>query len=90
MTGRQPDSDREPEEVLTGGNTTAVARVGETVRRVAGAWSPTIHALLRHLRANGVDWVPEPYGFADDGREILTHDLVPFLQNHKRVGIDFK
>ena len=63
----------EPEEVLTGGNTTAVTRVGDTVRRASGPWSPTIHALLRHLRANGVDWVPEPYGFADDGREILTH-----------------
>lgn len=62
-----------PEEKLQGGNTTAVTRVGDTVRRAGGPWSPTIHALLRHVRAHGVSWVPVPLGFTDDGREILSH-----------------
>jgi hypothetical protein len=62
----------EREEVLTGGNMTAVVRVGDTVRRTAGPWTPTVHAFLRHLRAAGFDLVPEPLGLDGQGREILT------------------
>jgi hypothetical protein len=58
--------------VLSGGNMTPVVRVGDTVRRAAGPWTPTIHALLRHLRATGFDAVPEPLGIDDKGREILS------------------
>jgi hypothetical protein len=58
--------------VLTGGNMTPVVRVGDTVRRAAGPWTPTIHALLRHLRANGFTQVPEPLGIDEHGREILS------------------
>jgi Ser/Thr protein kinase RdoA (MazF antagonist) len=63
----------EPEEVLAGGNHSTVSRVGDTVRRTAGPWTPTIHALLRHLRAGGVTEVPEPFGVDDQGREILSY-----------------
>jgi catechol 2,3-dioxygenase-like lactoylglutathione lyase family enzyme len=62
----------EREEILSGGNMTAVVRVGNTVRRAAGPWTPTIHAFLRHLRANGFDLVPEPLGLDEGGREILS------------------
>ena len=62
----------EREEILTGGNMTAVVRVGNTVRRAAGPWTPTIHAFLRHLRAAGFRCVPEPLGMDDQGREILS------------------
>jgi Ser/Thr protein kinase RdoA (MazF antagonist) len=51
---------------------TAVVRVGDTVRRTAGPWTPTIHAFLRHLRAAGFTAVPEPLGLDDRGREILS------------------
>src|SRR5215218_1911111 len=61
----------EREEILTGGNMTAVMRVGDTVRRTAGPWTPTVHAFLRHLRAAGFDLVPEPLGVDPQGREIL-------------------
>jgi aminoglycoside phosphotransferase (APT) family kinase protein len=61
--------------VLTGGNMTPVVRVGDTVRRGAGPWTPTIHALLRHLRANGFTQVPEPLGIDEQGREIIS--LIP-------------
>src|SRR3954463_12721206 len=55
------------EVVLSGGNMTPVARVGDTVRRAAGPWTPTIHALLRHIRASGVELAPEPLGLAARG-----------------------
>jgi hypothetical protein len=60
------------EEVLAGGNMTAVVRVGDTVRRTAGPWTPTIHALMRHLRASGFELVPEPLGIDERGREIIS------------------
>ena len=60
-------------EPLVGGNSTAVTRIGDTVRRTAGPWTPTIHALLRHLRAAGIDEVPEPFGLDDEGREVLSY-----------------
>ena len=35
---------------LSGGNVTAgVVRVGDTVRRPVGAWTPAVHNLLQHL-----------------------------------------
>jgi hypothetical protein len=68
MTG-DPDG---PEEILPGGNMTAVVRVGDTVRRAAGPWTPTIHAFMRHLRASGFETVPEPLGIDDRGREIIS------------------
>ena len=63
------------EELLTGGNMTRVVRVGNTVRRTAGPWTPTIHALLRHVRAAGFTEAPEPLGLDEQGREIIA--LVP-------------
>jgi hypothetical protein len=68
MTG-EPEAH---EEVLAGGNMTAVVRVGDTVRRGAGPWTPTIHAFMRHLRAAGFAMVPEPLGIDERGREIIS------------------
>jgi aminoglycoside phosphotransferase (APT) family kinase protein len=42
------------------------------VRRAAGPWTDTVHALLRHVRARGVRGVPEPLGRDEDGREVLS------------------
>ncbi len=60
------------EVVLSGGNMTAVVAVGDTVRRAAGPWTPTIHALLDHLRASGFRMAPRPLGLDERGREILS------------------
>ncbi len=51
---------------------TDVVRRGDTVVRAAGPWTPTVHALLRHVRARGIAWVPEPLGVLPDGREVLS------------------
>jgi hypothetical protein len=67
-----PPGGTQPEEVLAGGIMTAVVRVGHTVRRQAGPWTPAVHGLLRHLRAHGFRQAPEPLGIDPQGREILT------------------
>jgi Ser/Thr protein kinase RdoA (MazF antagonist) len=64
---------RDEEEPLTGGNVSAgVVRVGDTVRRPAGPWTPAVHALLTHLHEVGFRGAPRPLGLDDRGREVLT------------------
>jgi Ser/Thr protein kinase RdoA (MazF antagonist) len=60
------------ETVLTGGDLSVVVRVGDTVRRPAGPWSPAVHGLLRHLEAAGFDGAPRVVGL-DGDREVLTY-----------------
>ena len=64
---------------LLGGNSNAPVRYGDRVHRTAGPWTPTVHAWLAHLRARGTDLVPEPFGFDEQGREVLEylHGVVP-------------
>jgi Phosphotransferase enzyme family len=57
---------------LDGGNTGGAVRVGETVRRAAGPWTPAVHALLSHLSRKGFPGSPRPLGIDPQGREILT------------------
>lgn len=60
------------EQELGGGNVNAVRRSGDTVRRSAGPWTPTVHALLAWVRAQGVTCVPAPLGLDTEGREVLS------------------
>ena len=48
-------------------------RIGETVHRPAGSWTPTVHALLCHIRARGFHLAPEPLGVDARGREVLSY-----------------
>jgi hypothetical protein len=61
-------------EVLHGGvaNAGAVTREGNHVLRPANPRAELVHALLRHVRSNGFDGVPEPVGIDPDGRERLV------------------
>jgi hypothetical protein len=61
------------EQRLPGGNTGGAVRVGDTVRRTAGPWTPSVHALLRHLEAAGFAGAPRAIGFDDRGREVLSY-----------------
>ncbi len=57
---------------LAGGNLNpSVVRVGETVRRTAGPWTPAVHSLLRYLAGVGYP-APVPFGIDDRGREVLS------------------
>jgi Phosphotransferase enzyme family len=62
-----------PEIPLRGGNmSSGVVRVGDTVRRPAGPWTPAVHALLGHLHAAGFRGAPRPLGLDERGREVLS------------------
>jgi Phosphotransferase enzyme family len=63
----------EGEERLAGGNVGGATRAGDTVRRVAGPWTPAVHALLGHLRAHGFPEAPTPLGVDEHGREVLGY-----------------
>jgi hypothetical protein len=67
------DAGIEEEIPLSGGNVSGTVRVGDTVRRRAGPWTPAVHALLRHLEAAGFDGAPRVLGFDAKGRESLTY-----------------
>ena len=58
---------------FVGGNISNAVRVGDTVRRTTGPWSPTVHALLRHLEAARFQGAPRVLGIDERGREILSY-----------------
>jgi hypothetical protein len=60
-------------ERLPGGYLNGAVRIGNTVRRTAGPWTPNVHALLDHLRQAGFNYAPKPLGIDDQGREVLEY-----------------
>ena len=62
----------EDAEPLSGGNMGSVVRVGDTVIRESGQWTPAVHRLLSHLNAAGVCGIPKPLGITEDRREVLS------------------
>lgn len=58
---------------LEGGFVNEVSRVGDTVRRTTGNWTPAVHALLRHLEDVGFAESPRVLGIDDRGREVLSY-----------------
>jgi hypothetical protein len=61
------------EVVLPGGNTTGAVLIGDVVHKPASPWTPSVHAVLRHLEQNGFDGAPRALGFDAQGREMLTY-----------------
>jgi len=59
--------------ILEGGDVNLVVRVGDTVRRPTGAWSPAVHALLQHFESVGFDGTPRFLGIDEQGREVLSY-----------------
>lgn len=55
-----------------GGNLNDATRVGDTVRRRAGHWTPAVHALLGFLEKAGFE-APRARGMDEKGREILEY-----------------
>jgi len=58
---------------LIGGNVSTVSRLGDTVRRNAGPWTPAVHSLLNHLQRVGFTGSPRVLGMDDQGREVLSY-----------------
>ncbi|WP_020386538.1 phosphotransferase [Kribbella catacumbae] len=58
---------------LPGGNVGGAVRVGDTVRRATGPWTPAVHAVLAHLADAGLPGVPRVHGFDEQGREVLDY-----------------
>jgi Ser/Thr protein kinase RdoA (MazF antagonist) len=66
------DGGAEREERMPFGHIGGAVRVGGTVRRPAGPWTPAVHALLAHL-APRLPGVPRVLGFDARGREVLSY-----------------
>jgi phosphotransferase family enzyme len=60
------------EQRLAGGNVGGAVRVGSTVRRPTGPWTPAVHALLGHL-AGRIPAIPRVLGQDEKGREVLSY-----------------
>ncbi len=60
----------------------AVWRSGDVVIRAVGSWTPSVHALLRHLEQVGFDAAPRLVGSGldEEGRETLTYIDGEFTQ----------
>lgn len=64
------------EQPLPGGNVAAsVVRIGDTVRKPATAATASVHAVLRHLEAEGFDAAPRSLG--TDARDRHVLEFVP-------------
>lgn len=61
------------EERLPGGNLSGAVRVGDTVRKPAGRWTPAVHALLQHLERRGFEGAPRSLGVDEQDRHILGY-----------------
>jgi hypothetical protein len=53
------------------GAVTTVVRIGETIRRHTGVWTPAVRALLEHLEQRGFRGAPRPRGIDEQGRVTL-------------------
>jgi hypothetical protein len=77
------------EEALSGGNThEQIVRVGSTVRRPTGRWTPGVHALLSHLEHAGFSGAPRVHGVDRQGREVLDYIAGEVVHPHHRQLIE--
>lgn len=60
-------------EELQGGREGQIFRSENKVYRPRGQWSETVQRLLSYLESKGFDGAPKPYGFDDNGNEIVSY-----------------
>ncbi|NKK69582.1 phosphotransferase [Rhizobium leguminosarum bv. viciae] len=58
--------------LLEGGRTGQIWLDGNTVIRPSGAWTPTVHRFLRHLRNRGFPGVPDPIEITGN-QEVVSY-----------------
>lgn len=61
------------EQTISAGGVTHVVKVGDTVRRPTRPFTATIQLYLAHLRTQGFKSAPEPLGYDEYGREVLSY-----------------
>tara|TARA_R100001369_G_scaffold75821_1_gene104842 strand:+ start:182 stop:643 length:462 start_codon:yes stop_codon:yes gene_type:complete len=66
------------ETLLTGGNVNQVVKVGDTVRRLRGPHSKTVHEFLHHLETTCVQ-IPKLLGIL---RQTSGRDLISLIKTH--------
>lgn len=66
-----PDDDL-ASEVLASDGVTHVVRAGDTVRRPVRPFTAAVQAYLCHLWQQGIRFIPEPLGYDEHGREVLS------------------
>ena len=54
-----------------------VVRIGDTVRRPAGPWTPAVHALLGHLHATGFPGAPRPLAWTSSAAKSSPSSPAP-------------
>nr|WP_210259061.1 MULTISPECIES: phosphotransferase [unclassified Rhizobium] len=57
---------------MGGGRAGQIWRDGNTVIRPAGAWTPTVHRFLRHLRSRGFPGAPDPIEITGN-QEVVSY-----------------
>lgn len=73
-----------------GGREKQIIILKNIVHRPTGRWTKQIHELLEHLRHNGFYSAPEPLGFDDEGREIVSFiegDISNYPLSHNASSI---
>lgn len=55
------------------GSPRVVGRVGDTVVRRTGHWTPAVHELLRHLEQVGFPYSPRVLNIDEHGHEVLSY-----------------
>jgi Phosphotransferase enzyme family len=86
LDSAQPEGHRADR--LEGGNISGeIVRVGATVRRPTGPWTPSVHALLWHLEQGGFTGAPKVLGTDRVGREVVEYipGEVPWPAAHRRL-----
>lgn len=84
----------DPKEVLEGGNVTeGVVKVGDTVRRPSGPWTPFVHLYMCHVRDQGFRGVPWSLGTDEEDRHVVewiegevTHPYQPVAASSPSVA----
>lgn len=51
---------------------TEIERIGNEIHRPSGPWTKQVHIFLNFLHNNGFIQAPQPLGFDEEGREILS------------------
>ncbi len=73
---------------MVGGAVGGATKVGRTVRRPTGPWTPAVHELLDYVHDSGLRGIPAVLGLDEKGRESLSYVEGRGVQVDKEVVLD--